>query len=218
MAKASGGTYYNKLYQYDGMKILSANTTPTKKRIEDNKKKEAEYEKSMIVEKDLHPNGAFFAYDGGRKIPDKMHEFTAGRLVAKEGLYFTLDKEGHVKVKLPGRNDMEKPSGDGIVQGLSHEIYGFHSRPPKEENVTSKIIEGIAHSFKPFKPSSKYNYQADVAITIAVKGSGITIKDINKALREFNAGRKNGTYKANPKIYIHVSEEDEKVYYYRFGK
>ncbi len=216
MAKASGGTRFNSSYQYDAMKKLNVSNEPTLKRLMENESLASEYAKTMVVEKALHPNGAFFAYDKDRLVEDKMHEFVAGRIIAENGLYMTLDKEGHAKVQLPGRNAIQPPSGDGVLQGLTHEIYGFKSKPANNDQVTQKIIDGITHSFKPFKPDSSYNFQADAAVTIATKGSGITIRDVNTAVRAFVEGKKQGFYKASPKLYIHVSEEDRTVHYYRF--
>ncbi len=200
------------------MKVVSVSRKPSERRKNENLRLRNEYAKTMIVEDLGHPNGAFFAYDPQRKNEvGKEHELTAGRIVAKNGLYITLDKEGKVKIQIPGRSGMRIPSGDGVVQGFSHDIYGFKSHIDKSEyhKVISKVITGITHSYKPFRPDLSKSFQADVALTIATKDSNLTIEDINNGVAEFIRGKQNNEYFASPKLYIHVSEADGKVYYFK---
>ena len=54
-----------------------------------------------------------------------------------------------------------------------------------------------------------------MALTIATKDSNLTIEDINNGVAEFIRGKQNNEYVASPKLYIHVSEADGKVYYFK---
>lgn len=61
-----------------------------------------------------YPNNAFVAIYKGSN-PHNQLERTVGEIFAENGLSFTLEKDGGVKIRLRDGRSLEMPSPDGIV-------------------------------------------------------------------------------------------------------
>ena len=207
MAKASGGTKENPHYG----RQVRASDNPSARRVLDNHRESEQLEQdNYSVEKDLHKNGAYFAYIGKTHT---QHEKSVGRIFAENGFSFTLDKEGNVKIKLPNGLKVTLPSVDGHVEkDFTHEIYALEGEPDART-----VADGIAHSFKLFSMAPSKSVQADVAITIAPIGNKYHRTDIDEGVTEFNRRVESGEEQANPLIYLHIDEERRKIFHRRIA-
>ena len=154
------------------------------------------------VERDKHPNGAYFAIIGDH--PE--HEIEVGRIFAENGFAFTLDREGNAKVKIRGQQ-YKLPSPDGHAEGFTHEIYALNGEPNE-----SRVADAIKHSYKPFKHDRKYDVQSNIAITISPIGSKYKHEHLARGVNEYKRQRAEGETKAKPLLYLHVDEASRKIY------
>lgn len=181
----------------------SLNVNP--KRVERNNKEANVYaSEGYLVERNLHPNGAFFAVIGNHHA----HEIEVGRIMAENGLSFTLDREG-TTIKLPNGKRYKIPTPDGHIEGHTHEIYAFRGNPDPRT-----VVEAIRHSRKAFRPDSRRNIQSEVAISLAPKGSGYKASHISSGVSEYKRQVRTGEATAKPRIYLHVDETTRSVYYW----
>ena len=159
------------------------------------------------VEPSTHPNGAFFAHIGNH--PD--HELNVGRIFAENGFSFTLDREGNKKYRINGRL-YTLPSLDGHIERLSHEIVALQGEPDSRT-----VVRAISHSHKAFVYDQSRTLQADIAITIAPKGSKYTEKHIGTGVKEFMRQLMCGETKARPLLYLHVNETSRTIEWWKIG-
>lgn len=154
------------------------------------------------VERDKHPNGAYFAVIGDHHA----HELEVGRIFAENGFAFTLDREGKAMIKINGRR-YTLPSPDGRVEGFTHEIYALNSRPNSQ-----RVVDAITHSHKPFRYDERKSVQSDIAISITPKGSKYTRHDLADGVVEYKRQVSKNETKARPLLYLHVDESTRKIY------
>lgn len=132
-----------------------------------------------------------------------------GEIFAENGLSFTLEKDGGVKIRLRDGRSLEMPSPDGIVDNsFTHEIMALQGKPSAD-----KVAEGIKHSFKVWKQDKKQRIQADIAITFTPKGTKYHREDIDAGVKEYKRQVKDGQTEAKPLIYLHVDEGHREIYY-----
>lgn len=148
------------------------------------------------VERGKHHNGAYFAVIGDHQ----EHEKEVGRIFAENGFAFTLEREGNVRVRIKGRI-YTLPSFDGRVEGFTHEIAALRGEPNERT-----VARAINHSHKSFMPDHSKSIQADLAITIAPKGSRYNKEHVVAGVKEFLRQVANGETKASPLAYLHVNE------------
>lgn len=149
-----------------------------------------------VVERGGHPNGAYFAFIGNHQ----EHEKTVGRIFAENGFSFTLDREGNSRIRIKGRL-YTLPSVDGHIEGYTHEIAGLQGEPDART-----VARAIGHSHKSFVHDKQKSVQADIAITIAPKGSMYSTNSIVEGVKEFRRQVAEGETKATPLVYLHVDE------------
>lgn len=154
-----------------------------------------------VVERGGHPNGAYFAFIGNHQ----EHEKTVGRIFAENGFSFTLDREGNSKIRIKGRL-YTLPSVDGHIEGFTHEIAGLQGEPDART-----VARAIGHSHKSFVHDKQKSVQADIAITIAPRGSKYSINTIVDGVKEFKRQVTEGETKATPLIYLHVDETRREI-------
>lgn len=192
---------------YNGMFSMRvrASMNANDKRIERNRKDANRHETNGYnVERDLHPNGAFFAIIGEHPA----HEVEVGKIMAENGLAFTLDKEG-TTIKLPNGRRYKIPTPDGHIEGHTHEIYALNGSPSPRT-----VAEAIKHSHKTFRPDLRHSVQSEVAISAAPKGSGYKAFHIAEGVREYKRQVREGETAAKPRIYLHVDMTTRSVYYW----
>jgi len=178
------------------------------KRIGRNRQLAYEYErKGYVVEKNLHPNGAFFAMYNVGKQTHSVEEIEVGRIFAENGFSLTLDKEGTM-IRFPDGRNLKIPSSDGTVEGYTHEIYVLRGKPDSRT-----VAEALKHTHKTFKTDDRYDIQSDVAITIAPNGSNYHRSTIDYGVVEFKRQRDDKETKAKPILYLHIDEGRRKIYY-----
>lgn len=204
MSKPQGNTRNNPHFARE----IKATVTASKRRIKKNHDEADELERQGYhVERDLHKNGAYFA-EIGREHHE--HERNIGRIFAENGLSFTLDREGAM-VQMPDGRKLRLPVTDGTIENtLTHEIYRLGGKPNP-----MTVVEGIKHSYKVFNADRSKSVQADVAITSAPPNSKFTRREIDDGVTEVKRQIANGEMKAHPRFYLHVNENDRKIYYRR---
>lgn len=123
MAKGAGGTVSNPHYARE----VRAGK-PSARRISDNHRDANSLEKQgYTVVRDLHENGAYFAFIGDSH---KQHEMNVGLILAENGISMSLDREGVATVKMPDGRKLTIPSHDGHVEKVfTHEIYALQGKP-----------------------------------------------------------------------------------------
>ena len=182
---------------------ISASTSVKDRRRKRNAQDADELERQgYIVERNKHPNGAYFAQIG--KHPE--HEQNVGRIFAENGFAFTLDKEGNGKVKINGRLYI-LPSPDGRVEGFTHEIYALNGKPNPQ-----KVADAIKHSYKPFRFEDAKSVQSEIAISVAPIGSKYNRRHISDGVKEYKRQVAEGETKAMPLLYLHVNETTRSIY------
>ena len=187
---------------------IRAESPASQRRKERNAREADELERQGYrVERNLHPNGAYFAVIGNTH---QQHEIEVGRIFAENGFAFTLDRENNVKIKLKSGESITLPSLDGRVEGFSHEISAFDSKRADPRNVT----DAIKHSRKASKRSGSYSIQADIAITVARKGSSFHRQQIKEGVDEYKRQVRTGQTQAKPIMYLHVNETTRAIYYW----
>lgn len=189
--------------------VKASVTRISSRRIEKNWKEAKEYEaKGYIVQFGMHPNGAYFA-DFGNRDESKSHEKRVGEILAKNGLSSTLDEEGNLRVRLKDGRTVTLPSSDGVIEGHTQEIMALKGKPS-----AVKVADAIEHSFKPSPPGTTgKSIQSEIAVTITPKGTSYTRKDIDDGVKEHLRRVNEGETSAKPRIYLHIDEETETVYY-----
>ncbi len=186
-----------------GVKVLLTGRW-SRRRMERHAREADELEsKGYIVERDKHPNGAYFAVIGNH-LP---HEKEVGRIFAEHGFAFILEKEGNLKVRLPNGRQFTLPSCDGHIEGFTHEIYTLNGKPNPQT-----VAHGIKHSFKPFVFDSQRDVQADMAITYTPNSSMYKMSDIQNGVEEYLRQYLNGETKARPLVYFHVNQANREIY------
>jgi hypothetical protein len=184
---------------------IRASMSVKAKRIERNNKDAEKYERmGYKVIRGLHPNGAFFADAGNHPA----HEVEVGKIMAENGLSTTLDKEGTV-IKFPDGRKYKLPSPDGRLQGHTHEIYSLNGEPSERT-----VAEAIKHSHKTFKPDDRRSVQAEIAISVAPKGSGYKPRHISAGVKEYKRQVRSGETASKPRVYLHVDMATRSVYYW----
>lgn len=189
---------------------VRAGDTASERRIRHNAEEADKLERQgYIVERNLHKNGAFFAVIGNHHD----HEISVGRIFAENGISFTLEREGNAKIRVNGRTYI-LPASDGRIVGrlndYTHEIAALEGKPDART-----VANAISHSLKPFVPDKSKTIQADIAITIAPKGSQYHRGDIANGVKEYKRRVAEGETKARPKLYLHVNEETRSIYRWR---
>lgn len=155
-----------------------------------------------------YPNNAFVAIYKGPN-PHTENEKTVGRIFAENGICFTLEKDGGVKIRLNDGRTLEMPSLDGIADNsFTHEIMALEGDPSAD-----KVAEGIKHSFKVWKHDKNRKIQADIAITFTPKETKYHREDIDAGVTEYKRQVKDGQTEAKPLIYLHVDEGHREIYY-----
>lgn len=158
------------------------------------------------VERNLHPNGAYFAVYGDTH---NEKEITVARIFAENGISMSLGPEG-ASMRLPSGDMHTFPSFDGKIQRiLSHEIRSVEGKP----NV-KKVVKTLIHSYKEDNQVPSATKQADVAISFSPKGHSLSPTTIARGVKEYKKGVKNGKIKARPLMYFHVDEGTRSVYYW----
>ena len=205
MAKTSGGT--RGVEQVNAYEVSASSSNYSARRKERNEAEADKLERQGYkVTRDLHENGAFAAVIGDHK----EHEINVVNILAENGLSASLDKEGNLTIKDKRGQTFTLPSSDGKVENFSMEIAALTETPSAE-----KVADGIAHSFKAFKPVKGHNIQSDIAITITPIGAGerFTRFHIDDGVREFRRRVREGETPARPQIYLHIDERLRKVWY-----
>lgn len=174
-----------------------------------NLKLAAEYKKKGYeVISDKYPNNAFLAIFKGTN-PHNEYERTVGKIFAENGISFTLEKDGGIKIRLKDGRTLQMPSPDGIIDNsFTHEIMSLEGKPSAD-----KVAEGIKHSFKVWKQNRTKSVQADVAITFTPKGTLYNRHDIAAGVKEYKRQVAEGQTVAKPLIYLHVDEGNREIYY-----
>lgn len=186
---------------------ISASRNASERRIARNNAEADQLEQDGYwVERNIHPNGAYFAVIGEHP----SHELEVGRIFAENGISLTLDREG-MTARIKGRRYI-LPSPDGHLggvpkKGLTHEIYKLGGKPDART-----VAEAIKHTYKPFRPDPSKSVRSEVAITISPVGSQYHKEDIADGIAEYKRQVKAGETTATPRLYLHVDEERRKIY------
>ena len=188
---------------------LSTGTRNGNPRSARNAKLAEEYERKgyEVIQKG-YPLNAFLAIFNGTN-PHNQLERTVGEIFAENGICFTLEKDGGVKIRLKDGRTLQMPSPDGIADNsFTHEIMALEGKPSAD-----KVAEGIKHSFKVWKQDRSKSVQADIAITFTPKGTLYHREDIEAGVKELKRQLLEGQTMARPLVYLHVDEKTREIYY-----
>jgi len=157
-----------------------------------------------------HNNHAFWAVKDG-KVKHTDDEREAVKICAENGLSAVLEPEGIVKITLPNGHKLQVPSADGFVHNLSK--LSIEIMAMRKQDKVKCVVEAIKHSYKPFPADMSKSVQADIAVSFAPEESGFHREDIDNGVAEFKRQVRDGETTARPLIYLHIDEENRKVYY-----